>query len=83
MDLFDLDPAARDALQKICEREGIDASYASFVARYLDAPDKTWRWCCGSSCDPCVHSLGRAVDRARADLQIGPDSDDAANPGAT
>ena len=43
MDLFDLDPAARDALQQICEREGIDASYASFVARYLDSPEPELR----------------------------------------
>lgn len=46
--------------------EGVDASYLAFVARHLDAPDETWRWCCHSHCDPCVTRLGRVVDRARA-----------------
>lgn len=48
--------------------EGIDASYTLFVARHVAADDATWRWCCGSHCDPCVQRLGRVVDRARAAL---------------
>ena len=75
MDLFDLAPDARRALGEICAREGIDESYASFVAKHLDADDKTWRWCCSSNCDPCVTQLGRAVDRARAHLDIWPTQD--------
>ena len=75
MDLFDLDPPARDTLKEICAAEGLDESYASFVARYLDQPDKSWRWCCGSNCDPCVTTLGRAVDRARSALDVRPGGD--------
>jgi hypothetical protein len=45
--------------------ERIDPSYLAFVVRHLDAPDGTWRWCCGSNCDPCVERLGRVVDAAR------------------
>ncbi|MFN3240257.1 MAG: hypothetical protein ACE37K_01965 [Planctomycetota bacterium] len=72
MDLFDLDADARQKLAEICAHEGIDESYASFVARHLDAEDASWRWCCGSNCDPCVTTLGRAVDRARHALRLGP-----------
>lgn len=72
MDLFDLSPDARRKVTEALEREGVDPSYASFVARHLDADDASWRWCCGSSCDPCVQALGRAVDRARHDLRLGP-----------
>ncbi|HEX6813256.1 MAG TPA: hypothetical protein VF384_16665 [Planctomycetota bacterium] len=46
--------------------ERIDDSYAVFVRMHADADDATWRWCCGSSCDPCVQRLGRVVDRVRA-----------------
>ena len=72
MDLFDLDREARRALGDACAAEGLDESYASFVARHVEAADATWRWCCSSSCDPCVNQLGRAVDRARALLGIEP-----------
>jgi hypothetical protein len=72
MDLFDLNPDDRQTLANVCQQEGIDESYASFVARHLDAPDSTWRWCCGSHCDPCVSTLARAVDRARRTLCIAP-----------
>ncbi len=73
MDLFDLPPDDRRALAEICAKEGVDESYASFVAKHLDAADKTWRWCCSSNCDPCVTQLGRAVDPARARLNVWPD----------
>jgi hypothetical protein len=72
MDLFDLDARARESLAEICAAEGVGESYASFVARHLDVDDASWRWCCGSSCDPCVQALGRAVDRARAALGVLP-----------
>ncbi|MFY9342968.1 MAG: hypothetical protein WAT39_10795 [Planctomycetota bacterium] len=45
--------------------EGIDPSYVHFVVRHAIEPDATWRWCCGSHCDPCVTRLGRVVDRTR------------------
>ena len=46
--------------------ERIDPSYLAFVRRHLHEPDPSWRWCCGSNCDPCVERLGRVVDAARA-----------------
>ena len=72
MDIFDLPPDDRRALAEICAKERVDESYASFVAKHLDEADKTWRWCCSSNCDPCVTQLGRAVDRARARLNVWP-----------
>ena len=72
MDLFDLNSADRKKLAEACRKEGLEESYASFVAQHLDKPDKRWRWCCGSNCDPCVQTLGRAVDRARKDVGIEP-----------
>ncbi|MCK5942456.1 MAG: hypothetical protein KAI24_10835 [Planctomycetes bacterium] len=72
MDLFDLSPEARSTITAACAAEGVDESYASFVAQHLDAADDTWRWCCSSNCDPCVSALGRAVDRARRELGLGP-----------
>ena len=82
MDLFDLPAKDRLALTQACAAEGLDPSYVSFVARHLDAADASWRWCCGSSCDQCVQTLGRAVDRARRALCLQPpglSSEDAAS----
>jgi hypothetical protein len=59
-------PGADAQLAAWLASERIDASYAAFVARHVDADDATWRWCCGSSCDPCVQRLGRVVDLVRA-----------------
>ena len=72
MDLYALSPDDRLLVAAACSKEGVDESYASFVAEHLDAVDDSWRWCCGSSCDPCVHALSRAVDRARTALGIVP-----------
>jgi bacterioferritin-associated ferredoxin len=58
--------------------EGVDDSYVAFVARHLAEPDDTWRWCCGSHCDPCVQALARVVDAARLELAMRP----AVRPGA-
>ena len=52
--------------------EGIDPSYVVFVVRHAIEPDATWRWCCGSTCDPCVTQLGRVVDRTRLATATGP-----------
>ena len=75
MDLFDLDHDQRRKLAEHCAAEGLDPSYASFVATHLDAADKSWRWCCSSNCDPCVTQLGRAVDRARRALDVWPEGE--------
>jgi hypothetical protein len=52
--------------RRLLATEGVDPSYVAFVAQHLDLPDGRWRWCCGSSCDPCVERLGRVVDGVRA-----------------
>ncbi|MCB9879550.1 MAG: hypothetical protein H6835_18300 [Planctomycetes bacterium] len=69
MELSDLDPTTRSAFAQLCRDEGLDPSYTAFVARHVDADDGTWRWCCGSNCDPCVARLGRVVDAARGLLR--------------
>jgi len=72
MDWFDLDDTQRAHVTDACRREHLDDSYGAFVVRHVDVADATWRWCCSSSCDPCVEQLGRAVDRARALLGVEP-----------
>ncbi|MDQ3034613.1 MAG: hypothetical protein M3Y87_19545 [Myxococcota bacterium] len=62
---IDADEAIRRALREV----GLPADYAAEIRARLDAPDESWRSCCGGFCDPCVLTLGRAVDRARALLQ--------------
>lgn len=66
MEPTDLAPAAADAIRALLAAAGIDGSYLAFVARHLDATDDSWRWCCGSRCDPCVRGLAGVVDAARA-----------------
>jgi hypothetical protein len=73
MDLFDLTPEQRNVLVTACDAQGLDTSYASFLAQHIDAADSSWRTCCHSSCDPCVETLGRAVDHARRKLCIQPE----------
>lgn len=65
MDPASLPADAKALLVDWLAEEAVDASYIAFIARHLDADDSTWRWCCGSHCDPCVQRLGRVVDRAR------------------
>ena len=60
-----LDEGQRAAITALLDREQVDRSYLAFVTRHVDANDATWRWCCGSACDPCVERLGRVVDAAR------------------
>ena len=46
---------------------GMRETQREMIRAYLDAPpDPTT--CCGSSCDPCVITLARAVKRARRAL---------------
>lgn len=73
MEPSDLSPAAAARITALLVDASIDASYLAFVARHIDADDRTWRWCCGSNCDPCVQGLGRVVDQARQLLGSPPD----------
>jgi hypothetical protein len=70
MEPSDLSPAASRTIQRLLAEADVDDSYLAFVARHLTADDGTWRWCCGSNCDPCVQRLGRIVDQARQALGL-------------
>ncbi len=72
MDPFTLDAGTTARIRAWLAAEGVDASYLVFVARHATEPDATWRWCCGSKCDPCVERLGRVVDQTRMALAISP-----------
>ena len=69
-----LPAAATERLAALLADEAIDSSYLAFVARHVDVDDSTWRWCCGSHCDPCVQALGRVVDAARQVLCVSPNA---------
>lgn len=66
-------PAREQELQRcIAEhlREaGVDPGYQRFIRDHLERDDDGWRWCCGSTCDPCVTRLAQVVDRVRAALR--------------
>lgn len=44
---------------------GLRDTQRGFVVMYLDKDPVEWLSCCGSYCDPCVQTIGRAVERAR------------------
>jgi hypothetical protein len=67
------------ALREALAAERLDPSYEAFVLRHVAADDATWRWCCGSNCDPCVQRLGRVVDAARRALCTSGNTPDARN----
>lgn len=58
-----------DAILRALREVGLPGDHAPDVRALLDAPDESWRSCCGGFCDPCVQAIGRAVDRARALLR--------------
>ncbi|MCU0866553.1 MAG: hypothetical protein MUC36_22435 [Planctomycetes bacterium] len=72
MDPTSLTPEAAATIHRLLAEHGVDASYQAFVARHLEQPDGSWRWCCGSHCDPCVQRLGLVVDLARRALGVTP-----------
>jgi len=49
---------------------GLRPSQRGLVERYLEQHPDGWKNCCGSSCDPCVLTIGLAVDRARSLLGL-------------
>jgi len=56
-----------DAIAKALEENMVDEVYQRLIERYLDEADDSWRGsCCLSNCDPCVKTVERVVDRARA-----------------
>ena len=75
MDPAALDDTAAAWIRARLAHERVEVSYVAFVVRHLGEPDVNWRWCCGSSCDPCVQALGRVVDATRVALSIRPPAD--------
>lgn len=65
MEPTSLPTAIQTRVLELLRAEGVHESYLAFVTRHVGEPDASWRWCCGSSCDPCVDRLGRVVDAAR------------------
>lgn len=55
-----------DAILRALREVGLGGEHIEDVRARLDAADESWRSCCGGFCDPCVQTIGRAVDRARA-----------------
>ncbi|HEX5050712.1 MAG TPA: hypothetical protein VFZ65_02970 [Planctomycetota bacterium] len=74
MDPSSIDADATARIRALLAAERLDASYLAFVARHATEPDASWRWCCGSHCDPCVERLGRVVDAARRVLGVAPNA---------
>ncbi len=61
-----------EAIAQGTEYAGLDETQQGFVRRYLHAPPAEWMFCCDSSCDPCVRTIRRGVDRARQLLELPP-----------
>lgn len=53
-----------DAVAQACREFHLDPALEGSVHAYLDEPEDLWPACCGSSCDPCVQTLGSAARRA-------------------
>jgi hypothetical protein len=53
-----------DAVAQACRECHLDPALEGSVHAYLDEPEDLWPACCGSSCDPCVQTLGSAARRA-------------------
>lgn len=59
------DESTDDAITLGLRFAGLRESQRGLVERYLDQPPAEWMNCCGSSCDPCVLTIGHAVAEAR------------------
>jgi hypothetical protein len=61
-----------EAIAEGARYAGLEDNQQGFVRRYLHAPPREWMLCCDSSCDPCVMTIRRGVDRARELLALPP-----------
>lgn len=59
-------PSSRveEAVAQACREFRLDPALEGSVHAYLDEDEDLWPACCGSSCDPCVQTLGSAARRA-------------------
>jgi hypothetical protein len=66
---IELDPAERARIDAAIDEgvryAGLSDTQRGFVVMYLHRDPVEWLSCCGSYCDPCVQTIGRAVERAR------------------
>ncbi len=60
----------RDAIEQALAYAGLRPSQRGLIERYLEQHPDDWMSCCGSCCDPCVLTIGLAVDRARSLLGL-------------
>jgi hypothetical protein len=53
-----------EAVAQACREFHLDPALAGSVHAYLEEDEDLWPACCGSSCEPCVQTLGSAARRA-------------------
>jgi hypothetical protein len=63
-------PSDDEAIGAGASFAGLDASQHGYVRAYLRMDKREWFFCCSSACDPCVRTIGRAVDHARGLLGL-------------
>lgn len=54
-----------DAIDAGVAFAGLRDTQRGFVVQYLYVDPVEWMSCCGSYCDPCVQTIGRAVQKTR------------------
>lgn len=64
-----------EAIAEGARHAGLHETQEGFVRRHLHAPPRDWMLCCDASCDPCVLTIRRAIDRARELLELPPLTD--------
>jgi hypothetical protein len=57
--------SVEEAIDEALRAERLSLAYRKEILLRLDSTDEGWRSCCGSYCDPCAETIGRAVDHAR------------------
>jgi hypothetical protein len=68
--LVQLTPEEAAAIAEGARYAGLDESHHGYIGTYLHQDPREWMFCCGSACDPCVLTIRRAVDKARAILGL-------------
>ena len=63
--------ALEEALDFALAEHGVDPSYRATVRNLVHDTNDRWRVCCGSTCEPCVEQVARAVDQVRALIGVG------------
>lgn len=61
-----------EAIAGVLRELGLPEDLRDEVRARIDAPDETWRTCCGGLCDPCITVIARGVDQVRRRLAQAP-----------